>query len=364
MNPDSPDTELAEKWKTICDFVEKEGSGPKQGSEEWLKARFWSIGGASIASYIGRNPHCTPYIEVMRRFPGTVAEPASLAMMWGVLFEPMARAITEQKWGVEIVGHDMMIRYQPGCHYSPDGFSVLRIGGQAPRIVLHEFKCVWSRPMGQMPDYYLPQVLMGLCVSPAEVGLFGQFVFRAVPFRRLAMRNMEVLPVMRGRAVVLDHPNGPTHCGVIRFRPGPGVEIPIGANADIGEMDHQARRILHHLLGLAVAGKCTTEYSPVYPYTDAGRNALIRDHTSGREAPFLVWKMCLAEEYIVERRESFFEQIMRVISPVISTYNYCRELPPSPESDQIIRDRLNQLLLRKKWIQPPSANGVEDVEFQ
>lgn len=193
--------------------ADKEQNGIKQHSQEWHLARVDTIGGSSLATIQGKNP----YSNIQRLLGekiGMYEFNGDIKPQWGNLFEDVIKRYVEIDKCCEILGEDLFVMGPTGTSYSPDGLAVMdikhdeefeeetledtpnglmrrvhmvNIGVKRREIVLVEFKCPFSRiPSGYTPDYYMPQVKMGLEILELPTsGLFIEGVFRKCTWEQL-----------------------------------------------------------------------------------------------------------------------------------------------------------------------------------
>ena len=153
-------------------FIEQ--NGISQGSEEWLVMRKTAIGGSQMSTVDGSNQYSTLKTLLYEK-TGILANKPTIKMAWGILFEGVIKEYVEKDKNTKIIGENMFINTHPHMYYSPDGFAI--IGGIT---TLLEFKAPYSRiPNKKIPIYYIPQMLMGMCLVPiASQALYAEAVFR------------------------------------------------------------------------------------------------------------------------------------------------------------------------------------------
>jgi hypothetical protein len=159
-------------------FLSSCSSAPIQRSAEWHGARANSFGGSNMSSFDGINPYQS-LLDVVAEKIGLKANEVNKDMTaanWGTTFEPVIQQYIERLRGNKIVGTDIMYRYSPELHYSPDGLMINKDGD----IELLEFKCPFSRIPGKsIPAVYVPQLLSGLAmIEVAQKGHFVDALFR------------------------------------------------------------------------------------------------------------------------------------------------------------------------------------------
>jgi hypothetical protein len=194
----------------IRDWVAKhEQNGIKQHSAQWLAAKVGTIGGSSLATIQGRNPHSTISKLISEKIGLTKFE-SGIAPQWGNLFEDTIKRYVENDKQCVVYGEDLYIEGPQYTAYSPDGLAAMitttdyefeetvqtPTGPQTTicarsvdklQIVLCEFKCPYSRiPNGRPPEYYVPQVKMGLDIMNfPQIGLLVEGVFRRCTWEQL-----------------------------------------------------------------------------------------------------------------------------------------------------------------------------------
>ncbi len=161
--------ELLLQWVT-----EKEKNGIKQHSGEWHAARVNTISGSILAIVQGVNKYQSIGTMIAKKI-GIETELQNIKMFAGTLFEPVIKVYVEMDKGCQILGEDLYVRPSDDISYSPDGLAVLD-----GRITLFEFKCPYNRiPTKKIPDYYMPQILMGMEVMDiSQCGMFVEAIFR------------------------------------------------------------------------------------------------------------------------------------------------------------------------------------------
>lgn len=211
-------------------IAEKERNGIKQHGSKWLQAKVFTIGGSSLATIMGKNPYAT-IPRMLGEKIGLFKFVSDIKPQWGNLFEDVIKRYVEFDRGCEIYGEDLYVEGSPGTSYSPDGLAVMDVIDdyhfeedtfiQTPdglkketriviksvpktTIVLIEFKCPYSRiPSGSPPDYYIPQVKMGLdLLDIPSVGLFIEGVFRRCTWEQLGnnpLFDRTLVPKSSGR---------------------------------------------------------------------------------------------------------------------------------------------------------------------
>lgn len=153
---------------------------PAQGSQQWLDARKYTIGGSELHDTI------TNMRTIVMRKIDLVKMPSVMAMLWGTFMESTVRAVFQHicHCSIEEAG-SIPSAVLSGKTYSMDGMGsvVYRTHGQTTRrITLFEFKCLFSRKLvpGAVPVHYQPQIKSGLLdLEICSTGLFAEAVFRS-----------------------------------------------------------------------------------------------------------------------------------------------------------------------------------------
>lgn len=196
-----------------------ESNGIKQGSKEWHEIRINAIGGSSLATIQGMNPHSSLQ-KMLSEKVGLSEFRSDIAPQWGNMFEDVIKRVVEHEYNCTILGEDLYViadKYA-GVSYSPDGLAIMnyvetvdteyeRDGElcyhtkQVPKIacVLLEFKCPYSRiPSSCIPKYYVPQVKMGLDVLPLpSVAMFVEGVFRRCSIEQLGPNDLRDVTLVK-----------------------------------------------------------------------------------------------------------------------------------------------------------------------
>lgn len=191
------------------EFILKHKDLPKQGSQEWLDQRKFTVGGSQIATLMGINKY-----ENMRSFARSKSNFYSFkkeAPLWfGNLMEPCIEQYVEIEFDVKpIETGSLPCSFNKHLSYSPDGICVMKreklysmtskenvdkclnhdnIVDNEDITVLLEFKSPFMRKIvkGDIPKYYKPQPLLGMeIIDIAEISVFIECVFRFCALRDL-----------------------------------------------------------------------------------------------------------------------------------------------------------------------------------
>lgn len=162
-----------------------------QGSDEWLEAKRYTIGGSQIGFIRGEDKYST--MESFARGRMSADRFFNPITYFGTIFEDVLREYMEGVIGARIIGSESFLLgrdseygdtpYADCISFSPDGFTVIPGGDGAPRVALVEFKCPYRRiPATEAPRNYVSQVRMGLDMFGGrlglEVGLLAEAIFR------------------------------------------------------------------------------------------------------------------------------------------------------------------------------------------
>lgn len=180
------------KKRQLSELIRKNAHLPDQGTDEWLAVRRFSIGGSEIA-VITRDNRFSNIKKLIAGKVGLVQFQGRLATRWGKMFENVTTLMMEQILQIEgkIQETSSLEGAIFGQRYSPDGLAVVKMlcgdiidGEYIERweylTVLFEFKSPYSSiPKGEIPAYYIPQVLTGLCSIPiADLAIFVNNMYR------------------------------------------------------------------------------------------------------------------------------------------------------------------------------------------
>ncbi len=195
-----------------CD--DKYSNGIMQHTTEWLAAKKYTVGGSTVPILMGINPYSSKQKLLLEKL-GLEQFKSGIQPQWGNLFEDVIKRHFEYTNDCIVYGEDLYILGADACtSYSPDGLAVIDVTDYkiieeevkddfgthinytaheviTPQIVLLEFKCPYSRiPSGSIPEYYVPQVLMGLdLMNMPTSGLFIEGVFR-----RCSLDQLDLTP--------------------------------------------------------------------------------------------------------------------------------------------------------------------------
>lgn len=177
--------------KILKNFLDTNKDLAKQGSDEWLDIRKYTIGGSEISVITGDNPY-SKLDDLISQKVGFSKFTGNIACRWGKIFEFVTIQITEKIMNIDkIYDTGSLEGAIEGQRYSPDGLAVVKIKcsdtinnelleSNEYCIVLFEFKSPYSSvPTGIIPNHYLPQVLTGLCSIPiCDFAIFINNVYR------------------------------------------------------------------------------------------------------------------------------------------------------------------------------------------
>jgi hypothetical protein len=184
------------KTKKLKKLLEANKHAPAQGSVEWLKSRYFSIGGSEIATFMTDIPSNKPYQnmrKLMETKLGIDLFRGNKYTRWGNLCEELTRLFAENIFCTEIFETGSLPGSIPHHHYSPDGLGIVdkehikkyvseEHYDSLPSVccALFEFKNPYSRiPDGRIPVHYMIQVQTGLNdIAQTDVGVFLDMVVR------------------------------------------------------------------------------------------------------------------------------------------------------------------------------------------
>lgn len=165
------------KAQIFADFYEKHKGGPPQGSAEWLAQRLESVGGSERATVLGQNRYKSLRGYVIEKtIPGQQFS-GNINTVWGSLLEDLNVGLFERQVGAKSVQLGSLPTPEASQRYSPD---LLLYCAYSNVIILGEAKTAMRRVAnGRVPPMYMPQVLTGLCATPADYAVFLDATFRA-----------------------------------------------------------------------------------------------------------------------------------------------------------------------------------------
>lgn len=297
---------------SIEDWLKSNATGITPRTAEWLEARRHKIGGSSLAAVQGTSPYENVQSLINSKLGLTAARPR-LPMQWGVLFEPILRAHAEEEFECKIIGHDSFILGPPCTAYSPDGLAAVILDGEVRRA-LFEFKCPFMRkPSGEIPDYYVPQVKMGLdIISAADTAIFVEGVFR-----RCARGQYGPNPKYNSSLQKYSDLGDPILCGVIGFH----AQAPIGGLAaeDIGLMP---RKEFMELLDAVESGAVSVWYGPLRSPIECC--SLLDDDITAyhsargsQDVGTMCWKLFSADYHSIDREPNYLQPWLPRIAAII-----------------------------------------------
>lgn len=182
---DENDENITNLHKKILNKI----SNIKQRTPEWKQARKYGIGGSSMAVITGDNIYTN-----LRKFLYEKAEVVEnninlLYTEWGNMFEDVIKQYTEIIYETEIYYDDSYIQHNKYIYCSVDGVGLIKIGDSVKQA-LFEFKAPFCRVMtGSVPEYYKPQVKMGIDICDVDIGIYIEMMFRKCAFENWDFSN-------------------------------------------------------------------------------------------------------------------------------------------------------------------------------
>jgi hypothetical protein len=195
-----------QRIKTFVKSTAKNGIA--QHTPEWLCAKKTTVGGSTLAAVIGCNPYDSDWVKsIMTRVGHLPFSGGKIKCSWGNLFEDIIKLYVEDYYKTTVHGDNIFYYVADGIlakriAYSPDGLCVIDndllrkkyrgrcegidklTSGQSSNVLL-EFKAPFSRRVDEsIPEYYLPQPLMGMDVLRdkdgrlCDISLFIEAIFR------------------------------------------------------------------------------------------------------------------------------------------------------------------------------------------
>ncbi len=299
-------------------------NGITQRSEAWHKDKADNIGGSSIATIMGLGYKRLGDFIREKAIPPPAPERAvdiedTAAMNWGTVFEDVLCTYMEKQYNCVIKGTELYYRdYEKFPHlcYSPDGLGVFEVGVEThsmevqtedgveyvtetikrPTICLFEFKCPWTRiPTGTPPNYYVPQVKMGLQMLEGPThGVFAEAVFRRCTLAQLGFGPEFDKSVSGRNGTPINRRTGwglpPLACGILVFT-GPALT----QNVDLGTVP---LNILKEVLYNAAKGVYEIDFELFL----AGEEIA---HVERRPALILPWKLFRVDVHVIEKDHEF-----------------------------------------------------------
>ena len=178
-------------------FISQNEDRPKQGSQEWLDMRTYTIGGSEISIIMNKNPYSKIKNLIAQKL-GISEFKENIMMRWGKLFEEISSMIAKKIFKIDTM-------YKLGsldgvCHhqkYSPDDLALIDFDNLShvdmtdKLIVLFEYKCpYYTIPSKIIPTHYLPQIKTGLCsIKPSDIGIFMNNLYRICSIKNLQYTN-------------------------------------------------------------------------------------------------------------------------------------------------------------------------------
>lgn len=195
-----------QRIKSFCENVAKNGIA--QHTDEWLVAKKTTVGGSTLAAVIGCNPYDKDWVKsILTRVGHLPFSGGKIKCSWGNLFEDIIKIYVEGLYKTTVYGDNIFYHVADGpmakrVAYSPDGLCVISNDllrqkyrtryhtianlpqGEFSNVLL-EFKAPFNRRVDEnIPEYYLPQPLMGMDVlrdkdgRVCDMSLFIEAIFR------------------------------------------------------------------------------------------------------------------------------------------------------------------------------------------
>ena len=183
----------------IIDLVNEYAHLPKQGSNEWLQGRKYTIGGSEIPTILEQNIYsCVG--KLIKTKLGIENFNGNLYTVWGTLFEEVATDIIKKGTSSTVFELGAFPGDITHHKFSPDGLATIKIDveehshemikqldlkqnlrGVVYMNALFEIKSPFNRSTKRLiPDHYLSQVQSGLYNfrDVTSIGIFSDFLFR------------------------------------------------------------------------------------------------------------------------------------------------------------------------------------------
>lgn len=210
-----------------------------QGSQQWLEERKLTVGGSEL--YMLK----TNRKQLLKQKLKLIDNFSTLPMLWGTCFEKLTKYITMILTGIHIVESPGNI---PSCEvvgksFSPDGFGI-----DGDKIILFEFKTLWSRLIkhGLIYKPYIDQVMSGM----SDISVVDESIFVETTIKRSSYNDLDVKDCIMCGFVTI------TWLDTKYFTPD---------SDDIGMWED---RQLKTLLELCKSGKALMKFSPVTIWGD------------------------------------------------------------------------------------------------
>ncbi len=322
-------------FKQIVEFLNSVDNKITQRSQEWLKEKEFRVGGSILAMIQDCNKY--EYLPEVLKNPKQFKN--NIKTAWGTIFEDVIKKYVELEFKTTIVGDGIFLKQEYTC-YSPDGLGVIEYNGVCKRV-LFEFKCPFNRiPTGAVPEYYIPQVKMGLdVINVVDIGLFVEGVFRKCSLEQLNFSKSEF---DRASYNLTGSGNKVEACGIIGFF-DPSDKSDSMEFHDIG--DEYADQFENFVFGF-IEGKYKLMYSTII----LNANELVLKSmimleflTYGKEnnmklKAILPWKLLKVNYNWINKEKNYLEKWM----PKIKDYS---DLQRSIKSDPSSKDlKINEFI--------------------
>ena len=199
--------------KALKSFLDKYKHTAEQGTQEWLNARRFRIGGSEISTILGKNPYSNEK-KLIKQHVGLDSFKGYPATWFGTMMEPILTDFINNHFNCTIY-ETGAINTDKNLGYSPDGLAIIHKNkltildnehhdhikktskfkdnhDDEDLIILFEFKCPYKRVphLTEVPEYYLPQPLLGMeIINICEIGIFIEAIYRFCSFDDLQYNN-------------------------------------------------------------------------------------------------------------------------------------------------------------------------------
>lgn len=200
--------------KALYNFLEKYKHTAEQGTQEWLNARRYRVGGSEISTVLGSNPYQNEK-KLIKQHVGLDSFKGFAATFFGNLMEGILQEYINNYFDC-VIYETGAINTDKNLGYSPDGLSIIKKQNlnkllnqehhdhikktslfkdnheDDDLLILFEFKCPFKRiPHDtEIPEYYLPQPLLGMeIINICEIGIFIEAIYRFCSLEDISYNN-------------------------------------------------------------------------------------------------------------------------------------------------------------------------------